>query len=56
MFGYPKDRAAELALGTVSEWLGEQPKAFDLVVFCVFSDADRDAYDDAMAAGGDEIG
>ena len=56
VFGYPKDRAAELALRTVSAWLGERPKAFDLVAFCVFSDADRDAYDEAMAAGGDEIG
>ena len=56
VFGYPKDRAAEVALRTVSAWLGERPKAFDLVAFCVFSDADRDAYDAVMATGGDEVG
>jgi O-acetyl-ADP-ribose deacetylase (regulator of RNase III) len=56
VFGYPKDRAAEVALRTVSLWLGERPMAFDLVAFCVFSDADRDAYDEAMATGGDEVG
>jgi O-acetyl-ADP-ribose deacetylase (regulator of RNase III) len=56
VFGYPKDRAAELALRTVSAWLGERPKAFDLVAFCVFSDADRDAYDKVLATGGDGAG
>jgi O-acetyl-ADP-ribose deacetylase (regulator of RNase III) len=56
VFGYPKDRAAEVALRTVWAWLGERPKAFDQVAFCVFSDADRDAYDKAMATGGDAVG
>jgi len=56
VFGYPKDRAAEEALRTVSAWLGERPKAFDLVAFCVFSDADRDAYDKAKTTGGAGIG
>ena len=56
VFGYPKDRAAELALRTVSAWLGERPKAFDLVAFCVFSDADRDAYGRVMATDGDGVG
>ena len=56
VFGYPRDRAAEVAFRTVSAWLGERPTAFDLVAFCVFSDADRDAYDQVMATGGDEVG
>jgi len=56
VFGYPKDRAAEEALRTVSAWLGERPKAFDLVAFCVFSDADRATYDRVMAKGGDGVG
>jgi len=51
VFGYPKDSAAQVAVRTVSAWLSERPSAFDLVVFCVFSDADRHAYDEAMAAG-----
>ena len=54
VFGYPKDRAAEVAVRAVSAWLGERPTVFDLVVFCVFSDADRDAYDQVMA-GGDTV-
>jgi O-acetyl-ADP-ribose deacetylase (regulator of RNase III) len=52
IFGYPKDRAAGVAVGTVSRFLRERPEAFDLVVFCVFSDADERAYDQAMAPGG----
>lgn len=52
VFGYPKDSAAGVAVRTVSAWLGERPNAFDLVVFTVFSDADRDAYEGAMAAAG----
>jgi O-acetyl-ADP-ribose deacetylase (regulator of RNase III) len=56
VFGYPKDRAAEVAVRTVSAWLGERPKAFDLVAFCVFSDPDHEAYDKAMARGGDGVG
>jgi O-acetyl-ADP-ribose deacetylase (regulator of RNase III) len=50
VFGYPKDSAAEVAVRTISAWLSERPSVFDLVIFCVFSDADRHAYDDAMAA------
>jgi O-acetyl-ADP-ribose deacetylase (regulator of RNase III) len=56
VFGYPKGRAAEVAVRTVSAWLGERPRAFDLVAFCVFSDADRVAYDTAMAISGDGVG
>jgi O-acetyl-ADP-ribose deacetylase (regulator of RNase III) len=55
VFGYPKERAAEVAVRTVSAWLGERPKAFDLVAFCVFSDADRVAYDRVMATSGDGV-
>jgi O-acetyl-ADP-ribose deacetylase (regulator of RNase III) len=49
VFGYPKDRAAEVAVRTASAWLRERPRAFDLVIFCVFSEEDRRAYDEAMA-------
>jgi O-acetyl-ADP-ribose deacetylase (regulator of RNase III) len=54
IFGYPKDRAANVAVRTVSRWLRERPKGFDLVVFCVFSDADGRAYDQAMAVDGED--
>ena len=53
VFGYPKDRAADVAVRTVSLWLRERPKTFDLVVFCVFSEADEWACDQAMAASGE---
>jgi O-acetyl-ADP-ribose deacetylase (regulator of RNase III) len=56
VFGYPKDRAAAVAVRTVSAWLGERGKAFDLVAFCVFSAADRDAYDRVMATDADDVG
>ena len=51
VFGYPKDRAAGVAVRTVSTWLSGHPGAFDLVVFTVFSDADERAYELAMGAG-----
>lgn len=54
VFGYPKDRAAGVAVRTVSRWLRERPKTFDLIVFCVFSDADERAYERAMAGGGED--
>lgn len=52
VFGYPKDLAARVAVRTVARWLRERPKTFDLVVFCVFSDADERAYDRAMSTDG----
>jgi O-acetyl-ADP-ribose deacetylase (regulator of RNase III) len=52
VFGYPKDRAADVALRTVSPWLRDHPRAFDLVVFSVFSDADERAYEQALEASG----
>ena len=56
VFGYPKDRAAEVAVRTVRGWLREHPGAFDLIVFTVFSDDDEGAYERAMGAGeGDRI-
>jgi len=51
VFGYPKDRAAEVAVRTVSDWLREHPRAFDLIVFTVFTDGDEGAYERAASAG-----
>ncbi len=56
VFGYPKDLAACVAVRTVARWLRERPQTFDLVVFCVFSDADERAYERAMAGGGEDRG
>ena len=43
-FGFPAKAAAQLALRTVSLWLEQYPEALDLVVFNVFSDADKTIY------------
>jgi O-acetyl-ADP-ribose deacetylase (regulator of RNase III) len=52
VFGYQKDEAAEVAVRMVSGWLREHHGAFDLVLFCVFSDTDENAYQEAMTACG----
>jgi O-acetyl-ADP-ribose deacetylase (regulator of RNase III) len=54
VFGYPKAQAAEVAVGTVSNWLRDHPGALDLVVFNVFSEADLSAYQTVMDAAGQE--
>lgn len=50
-YGYPTDRAARVALGTVAACLHEYGDAFDEVRFVLFSSADLDTY----AAALDEI-
>lgn len=40
LFGFPKQRAAEIAIKTVQTWLQEHPGALDLVVFNVFLEED----------------
>ena len=50
VFGYPKAPAASIAVATVSAWLQEHPNALDLIVFNVFSDEDRAAYELALSA------
>ncbi|WP_342387383.1 protein-ADP-ribose hydrolase [Salinicoccus bachuensis] len=48
VFGFPKDRAAEIALGTVGSWLKSHDHHFDAIVFNVFSEADRQIYETAI--------
>ncbi len=48
----PLSRIASLASRCT---LGERPRVFDLVAFCVFSAADRHAYDKVTATGGNEV-
>lgn len=45
VFRFPKERAAEIALTTVSCWLKEYPRQIDRVIFNVFSDDDRTIYE-----------
>ena len=43
-FHFPNERAAEIAVETVKEFLQEHGDAFDRVIFNVFKDTDREIY------------
>ncbi len=45
VFRFPKGRAAEIAVGTVRQWLSHHPGAMDRVIFTVFSDKSRELYE-----------
>ena len=45
VFHFPADRAAEIAVRTVIEWLDEHGDRLDRVIFNVFSDKDRKLYE-----------
>ena len=44
VFGFPQQRAAEIAVETVTAWLDERGEQMDRVIFNVFTDKDRDLY------------
>ena len=48
VFRFPKDRAAEIAVTTVLQWLKEHPGRIERVVFNVFGDDDRTVYEDVL--------
>jgi O-acetyl-ADP-ribose deacetylase (regulator of RNase III)/NAD-dependent SIR2 family protein deacetylase len=48
LFGFPPDRAAEVALVTVQKWLEENPNVYQRVIFNVFSEKDRMLYEDLI--------
>ena len=45
VFRFPGERAAEIAVKTVSDWLIAHPGAMDRVVFNVFKDEDKGYYE-----------
>lgn len=45
VFRFPPERAAQIALQTVREWLSKHEDAMDRVIFNVFSDKDRNIYE-----------
>ena len=45
VFHFPADRAAEIAVNTVTNWLKEHSASMDRVIFNVFTDKDRDIYE-----------
>ena len=45
VFHFPAERAAEIAVRTVSDWLSAHDGSLDRVIFNVFSDRDREIYE-----------
>ncbi len=45
VFRFPNQRAAEIAVRTVSEWLKNDPDSIERVIFNVFKDEDRAIYE-----------
>ena len=45
VFMFPGERAAEIAVRTVSDWLTNNPDTMDRVVFNVFKDEDKEYYE-----------
>ena len=45
VFHFPNERAAEIAVKTVSEWLRENPGKVERVIFNVFKDEDKAIYE-----------
>jgi len=45
VFSFPPQRAAEIAVKTVTAWMKEHPEAMDRVIFNVFGDSDRLIYE-----------
>ena len=45
VFRFPKERASEIAVQAVTEWLAKHPRQMDRVIFNVFSDKDRCIYE-----------
>ena len=48
VFRFPNERAAQIAVQTVTDWLTEHPGAVDRVIFNVFKDEDRKYYEQLL--------
>ncbi len=48
VYGYPADAAAKVAVSTVKADLAVEPGTVNKVIFCVFGEAAKAAYDDAF--------
>ena len=49
VFNFPAERAAEIAVATVSDWLESHPETIERVVFNVFKDEDRRYYEKRLS-------
>ena len=48
VFHFPNKRAAEIAVQTVTEWMGEHPGTMERVIFNVFKDEDKKYYEEQL--------
>ena len=48
VFHFPNKRAAEIAVQTVTEWMGEHPGMMERVIFNVFKDEDKKYYEEQL--------
>lgn len=48
VYRFPKERAAEIAVRTVTDWLAAHPGRMDRIIFNVFSDRDRCNYEQKL--------
>ena len=46
-YGYPQEKAAQVALTTIRDWLSEKEnnRRVDRIVFCIFLDNDKEIYE-----------
>ena len=49
VFRFPKKRAAEIAVETVTAWLANHAGGMDRVIFNVFNDEDRKTYEELLS-------
>ena len=48
VFSFPNERAAEIAVNTVTEWMSEHPGTLNRIIFDVFKDEDRFFYESKL--------
>ena len=48
VFRFPNRRAAEIAVGNVTEWMKEHPGAVERVIFNVFKEEDKEIYEELI--------
>lgn len=48
VFRFPNRRAAEIAVGTVSDWMTAHPGAVERVIFNVFKEEDKEIYEELV--------
>lgn len=50
VYHFPIDRAAEIAITTVHDYLKQHPNSFEAIVWVLFDEETKQAYDDALKA------